>query len=353
MKMRYLFIAVCMAFVLPVQAQNTMLVDEDFESGDGDWVDFDRSPVSHHTSGGHDGGAYISIDRSIATNTNNFGSALIYFRCAIAPNQLPTQNCAGGSFVGDWTANGATQLRYWFRHNSVQALQAYIRVPVPNNTPGASAFISPLVPPNTWTLMVLEIDPSNPEWESQFGGSDYNTILSNVGRLQPGIYFPFGEVYNEANRTFDIDDVRLIGTLRAASIETDLPAGAKKNKLHPHHDGSPSAIAGLDDLIPVIILGSSISAGDPINLNTDNINPSTLRLGPLEGPIDPASTPQFNIDHDGDGIDDARFEFLTSTTGFGCAASNDVTVEGEMTNGNVFTGTEAVVTDCDATCHAD
>jgi hypothetical protein len=120
--------------------------------------------------------------------------------------------------------------------------------------------------------------------------------------------------------------------------------------VHPHHDG-PTAVAGLNDSIHVVVLGSSTSVGDPVDLDTDLIDPATVRFSHSGAMIDPASTPQKNYDHDADGLDDAKFEFLTGDTSLGCT-DTEVLIEGELSNGQAFTATDTDFdSDCNAGCH--
>jgi hypothetical protein len=125
--------------------------------------------------------------------------------------------------------------------------------------------------------------------------------------------------------------------------------------LHVHHQGQ----GGLpDDTVSVAVVGTSTLLGDPEDLDVTLIDPASLRFGPSEAVIDPASTPDLNYNHDGDGTPDAKFEFLMSETGFTftpragdpCSAS-PATLVGES-DGLQFTGTDASVsTKCDAQCH--
>jgi hypothetical protein len=123
-------------------------------------------------------------------------------------------------------------------------------------------------------------------------------------------------------------------------------------KVHPHHDG-PAAVAGLNDPIHVVVLGASTAVGDPVDLDTDLIDPATLRFSHSRAAIAPDSTPQTNYDHDADGLDDAKFEFLTGDTSIGCTDS-EVILEGELSTGQAFSGIDADFdSDCNAVCHAD
>jgi len=323
---------------------------EDFKSGANDWVDFDRNAVQYKTTGGRAGGdgKYIRVTKNIVTDPNNsFGSGLIEFRCEVAPSQAPSLNCSKGVFAGNYVKMKTLQLRYWFRHSSANYLKAYIRIPTPANTPGASAIMQ-WIAPNTWTEVVLDIDPSNPYWEQQFGGSDYNTIISNVGRLQPGVYFGVGVTYSENSVNFDIDDVRITGTAidAVANVEGVL---TKNGPIHPHHDGSVASPNQINDLIPVTVYGASTGVGDPANLNANNIVPASLRFARNFAPVAPGQTPQF-VDDDNDGLTDARFKFRTGSTGLTCTDTS-TTIDGRLTTGEVFVDTDSYTKDCNATCH--
>jgi hypothetical protein len=123
-------------------------------------------------------------------------------------------------------------------------------------------------------------------------------------------------------------------------------------KVHPNHDG-PSAIAGLNDSIHVAVMGASTAVGDPVDLDTDLIDPATLRFSHSRATIDPGSVPQSDYNHDEDGLDDAKFEFLTGDTSLGCT-DTEVILEGELSTGQAFTGIDADFdSDCEAECHAD
>jgi hypothetical protein len=120
--------------------------------------------------------------------------------------------------------------------------------------------------------------------------------------------------------------------------------------VHPHHDG-PSAIAGLNDSIHVVVMGASTAVGDPVDLDTDLIDPSTLRFSHSRAMTEPTSIPQNGYNHDADGLDDAKFEFLTGDTSLGCL-DTEVLIEGELTTGQAFTATDTDFdSDCEAVCH--
>ena len=91
--------------------------------------------------------------------------------------------------------------------------------------------------------------------------------------------------------------------------------------------------------------------GDPVDLDTDLIDPATLKFGP--GLASPSHPPLFNRDEDSDGIDDARFRFLMSDIAFDKVTCADTsgTLVGELTTGVTFAGSDSFISDCNAACH--
>jgi hypothetical protein len=119
--------------------------------------------------------------------------------------------------------------------------------------------------------------------------------------------------------------------------------------LHPHHNDT-NVSPYLDDVIPVIVYGASTLVGDPEDLDTDLIDASTVKLGPGLAGISPNHPPKYNIDVDSDGLDDARFRFLMSDSGFTCSDDSG-TLTGELSTGATFQGSDDFNSNCNATCH--
>ena len=148
----------------------------------------------------------------------------------------------------------------------------------------------------------------------------------------------------------------MASTIWIAPPTIDAVVDVINDPLHVHHQGQ----GGLpDDTVAVAVMGSSTLVGDPEDLDAGLIDPASIRFGPSEALIDPASTPDLNYNHDNDGIPDARFEFRMSTTGFPytpgtgapCSAS-PAELSGELSTGVLFLGADATVsTDCVAQCH--
>jgi hypothetical protein len=124
-----------------------------------------------------------------------------------------------------------------------------------------------------------------------------------------------------------------------------------QGKVHPHHDGGPGAIGGLNDVIPVVVYGSSVANGDLSDFDVSDIDTNTVQFGPSLGDDDPANPPEIGTtDYDNDGDLDAKFFFKTGDTGLQCSDSSAILI-GESTSYGPFAGTDSIVTDCNAQCH--
>ena len=367
------FISICaLAVGLPAQAQTSIYL-ENFAGGAADWVDADYNPATHNASGGHNGGAYISVNVDIdTTGGGNFGGYTAA-RCASGAPSGPAAglNCSGDNFAGDWYfVDGVQILRFWFRHNSAKpgGIIPQVRVAVPFNSPGGSGLFS-AVPANTWTQITLPIDPQASEWDDQWGSlmPDAVAVLRNIGRIQPGFFVdPNDPVYIENNVTFDIDDVEILGT---TSLEAQV---ISPGTLHPKHDGrdpNPNTSGGMfpDDDVRVAVYGSSTSAGDPVDIDTDDIIAASVRVGRRGGDTSGTSGPgsSYGLNRDGDGLDDAEFRSLMSnsigdkdgpTGGDSCFNTfnepSTLPLRAELTTGEIIAGEDTSISvNCSAPCH--
>jgi hypothetical protein len=146
------------------------------------------------------------------------------------------------------------------------------------------------------------------------------------------------------------DDMQV--TVTVTMVDIDIDPSSAENIVHPHHNGDPQVLGGLNDVVSVVVLGSSTAVGDSIDFVATNIDPASVRFGPALGGIMPASTPDFSTDYDSDGLIDAKFDFLMGDTGIACTDVT-ATLEGELTGGvEAFKGTDSINTqDCTAECH--
>lgn len=141
----------------------------------------------------------------------------------------------------------------------------------------------------------------------------------------------------------------------AGAVSTSSPAvpveiDVTSSVVHPHHDGSPSAINGLNDVISVAVFSSSTAVGGSIDFDATTIDTTSVRFGPSEASIAAGSVPDLENDYDADGMDDAYMEFLTGDTGVGCA-DTEMTIAGETDTGMPFVGADTINADCNAQCH--
>ena len=118
--------------------------------------------------------------------------------------------------------------------------------------------------------------------------------------------------------------------------------------IHPHHDGGPSAISGLNDLIDVAVLTTSTASGDSNDFDATEVNPTSVRFA-TNNALDTDGAALI-ADADGDGDADAGFEFLTGDTGIACTDTT-ASLVGETYVGAPIAGTVDIDTDCDAQCH--
>jgi len=106
-----------------------------------------------------------------------------------------------------------------------------------------------------------------------------------------------------------------------------------------------------DDTVRVNIFGQSTAAGDPTDLDANNVDFATLRLGPAQGAINTLLVQQTGLNLDSDGLDDAQARFSMSDLGFQCVTDTEGTLTGELTTGETFAGVDAFTNNCNAQCH--
>lgn len=194
----------CLAFSLLLGAHTfssatalTVPFTEDFEGGIASWQDVGTNPVNLVTTGGSDGGQYISVTEAVDMDTGTI------FRCTGAAG------CSGGAFVGDWAAN-VSEVSWDIMHNASEALEFFIRIATPANFPawigytGGAVGVNLSVAPNTWTNLLVEIFDGAPALETEFG--PFLTTFANVGNFQIAVSAPDG--FDESV-TFGLDQVSL------------------------------------------------------------------------------------------------------------------------------------------------
>lgn len=180
----------------------TLPFTEDFNADAADWRDAASTTLTWVSSGGPDGGAYVS-------GTFNFASSAQDDTPAIARAQ-DEWNSSGNAFVGDYLFPRANQFSVWVRHDTPVPLNYFVRFAGPNNFPGAIALQFAPVPPNTWTKIDLPIYFGSQNIIS-YEGSDHESVFGNVGHVQIGFTVPAALAGVNQSYTFDIDKAS-IGT---------------------------------------------------------------------------------------------------------------------------------------------
>lgn len=175
---------------------------ETFDTDSANWVNAAGSGfLDWFPSGGPDGSAFASGAFNFA-NTNT-GDTPVILRAQSAANS------SGGIFFGDYISEGVSELRFSIRHDAPSPATFFVRFAAPANFPGATAVLFTPVAGDIWTDISVILDPSNPQFVT-FEGSDFNTIFSNIGRLQFGVSVGDGLAGVDQSFRFDIDNVRLV-----------------------------------------------------------------------------------------------------------------------------------------------
>lgn len=172
---------------------------EEFVADAAGWTNFNNSaPLTFNLTGGPDNSSYVS-------GTFNFASQA----AGATPVVIRGQNGAsGGAFVGDWLAAGVTQLSVFVRQNTGQAVTFFAR-PSVDPAPGAVAIAFTPVPSGVWTQLTFAINPASPQFVS-FETGDFNSVFTNIGRLQFGVSVPGALAGVNQDFAFDFDKVALV-----------------------------------------------------------------------------------------------------------------------------------------------
>lgn len=175
---------------------------ENFDSDSANWLNAPATSfLDWFPTGGADGGGYASGVFNLAST--NAGDTPVILRARSAANS------SNNIFFGDYITEGVTELRFQFRHNAPDPVTVFTRFAASPNFPGAIAVHFTPVLANTWTELIVAIDPDNPAFIS-FSGSDFNTVFSSIGQLQFGVMADSALAGVDQEFRFDIDNVRLV-----------------------------------------------------------------------------------------------------------------------------------------------
>ena len=200
----YLSIATSIAFVATGSAHAGITdFNESFSTGTANWRGASSATLLNwNAAGGPSGEAYVSSLLNLSS-TSGGGFPATVFRASASLGS------SGNAFAGNWIAAGATELSFAFRHDLAEALTITLRVATPQNFPGAAAFASVTVAPNMWSVVTFDVSATSTQWVS-FEGSNYATVLSNVGAMQLGFVVPNALAGQNIDGHFDMTDFSIV-----------------------------------------------------------------------------------------------------------------------------------------------
>ena len=173
---------------------------ESFDNDNANWGNTASEPATWVESGGADGGGYITTSRSFSEqSTTTFRAHNDFF----FPERAGSSD---GAFIGNWTADQVATFNISVRHNAPVPVTFGARFAGPFNFPGALGYVFKPVMPNTWTALEFGI---NPDSFVSFEGQTFDSVFSNVGKIQILASDPTGFDNNPAVFTFDVDSAGL------------------------------------------------------------------------------------------------------------------------------------------------
>lgn len=176
---------------------------EDFTTGSAAWRNSNGSAdLAWSASGGADGSGYATSTFNLSVTTPG----------GFPPTVIRAQQgygSSGGAFAGNWIADGATAVSFWFRHDLSEAIGLTGRFASANNFPGAAVVSFVPVQPNTWTLVTFDVSATSNAFVS-FEGSSYAAVFSNIGNMQLGFAVPAALIGQNIDGHFDIDGFTIV-----------------------------------------------------------------------------------------------------------------------------------------------
>jgi len=185
---------------------------EDFSTDAANWFTGDSAgPLSFSATGGPDG-----PNDSFVSGTLNFANA-VPGSTPIAFRGQDNFGSSNGAFAGNWITGGVSELSFSIRHNGPVPIPFFVRYAGPGNPgPAAISLLGAPVLPNTWTDIVVPIDPS--EFFIFEGPLTFESVFSSIARLQIGVLVDAPYAGLDADFTFDIDDIAIIPSPAVASL---------------------------------------------------------------------------------------------------------------------------------------
>jgi hypothetical protein len=113
---------------------------------------------------------------------------------------------SGHQFENNWISGGLNQVSVYVRHNASVALPFFVRFTPPAGTPGVNFESgSSLAASPNWTKLTFDISPSSPYFTPEGPPSLFNSVMSDVARMQIGYTVPLGFGADPNAYTFDLD----------------------------------------------------------------------------------------------------------------------------------------------------
>jgi len=156
-------------------------------------------------------------DLSYASSTFNLSATTVGGFPPTVIRAHSSYGSSGGGYVGNWIAEGATGVTFFFRHDLAEAVTLTGRFATPTNAPGASAVSATVVLPNTWTLVSFDLREGSSDIVS-LGGGTYQAIFSNIGNMQFGFTVPASLAGQNIDGHFDIADFSVVPAPAALAL---------------------------------------------------------------------------------------------------------------------------------------
>jgi hypothetical protein len=199
MNLRTILTYYAFTLLLPLsvaQVQASPDFTEDFTSGTAGWLSRTFAPLTFNSSGGPDGGSYVSF----VDDFDHFEDGATAFR---GHDDFDASNDA---FADDWTVNHWITLSAWVRQDGPVPTTFFARIATSDNSPGAAVLNFVSVAPNTWTQLFFDVSRSSPTLILE-GPIAYSLVFSAVGNVQIGLTAPTGYEDDTTPITFALDKV--------------------------------------------------------------------------------------------------------------------------------------------------
>lgn len=174
---------------------------ERFDANASNWRASDGlTDLSWSAMGGPGGSAFVSGPFNFVNQAAN-ATPIIY-------RGQTTYNSSGGAIFGDWRTDPVRTVSVDVRHNASVALTFFARFAPAG--PGAVALATATVPAGEWRTLEFAIAPAVPPLIFEGPGVTYDTVFSNVSRVQFGVLVPQELAGVDRGFQFDLDNVAIL-----------------------------------------------------------------------------------------------------------------------------------------------